>query len=220
MEEYENSGVIKIEENFRGYPLNSFQINKGCVEYVDNVLLPLGLALERIKGMALQIQEKFEGKHLVLICVLKGGAQFLVHLLEELSVIRTIQGDTAPIEIEFIRMYSYKNEETTGKVTYFGEELLSCIEGKHAIIVDSLIETGLTVVTLMDIVKKFNPSDIKVATLTLKKYKGVIRFIPDFCGFEIPEKFVVGHLTDYNQFFRDSSHLYSINKKCKDEYKV
>ena len=96
-----------------------------------------------------------------------------------------------------------QNDQSTGDIKVIGGDDLSTLTGKNVLIVEDIIDTGKAMQTLLSLVKKHKPKMVKVASLLVKRTPRSVGYRPDFVGFEIPDKFVVGYALDYNEYFRD-----------------
>ena len=101
-----------------------------------------------------------------------------------------------------------------------GGDDLSTLTGKNVLIVEDIIDTGKTMQALLSLVKRHNPKMVKVASLLVKRTPRSVSYRPDFVGFEIPDKFVVGYALDYNEHFRDLNHVCVISETGKAKYKA
>lgn len=112
-----------------------------------------------------------------------------------------------PCQIEFIKIKSYSGTQSTGKI----QQLIGLnhsIEGRQIIVVEDIIDTGLTLDFLMNELKKQNPASIKICTLMLKPSALKVDIKPDFVGFEVENHFLVGYGLDYNGYGRNLKHIY------------
>ncbi len=87
-------------------------------------------------------------------------------------------------------------------------------------IVEDIVDTGKTMVALIELLKRYNPASIKVCSLLLKRTDRSNEYLPDFVGFSIPDEFVIGYGMDYNEVFRDLTHIAIINENGKKKYAV
>ncbi|KAJ1678787.1 hypothetical protein EV182_003357 [Spiromyces aspiralis] len=159
---------------------------------VDNVIIPHGLIMDRINKLAQLITQDFN-ERLILCCVLKGGHQFFSDLVNAIKKRTTLKGNTLPMGLEFIRVKSYHNDQSSGEVKIsMTESELRSLEGKDILIVEDIIDTGLTMVNLLKHLEKYNPRSVKVASLLIKKTPRSNGYIPDYVGFAVPDLFVVG----------------------------
>ena len=158
------------------------------------VLISADEIKERTAALAEELNTEYRGCDLVLLCNLKGAFIFLADLCRKLNV---------PHEIDFIATASYHGGlKSSGKVRIV-KDLKSDIENRHVLIVEDIVDTGAT----LDYVKKYlglhNPASVKVVTLLDKKECRVVDIDPDWVGFTIPDKFVLGYGLDFSEKYRD-----------------
>ena len=153
----------------------------------------------RIKSLADKINNDYKGEEIVLICVLKGAVMFAVDLSKHLNM---------PLKMEFIKLSSYGNGMTSsGKVQSFGAHLEE-INGKNVLIVEDIIDTGLTAEFLINYIKEtYNPKTLKFCSLLNKKETRKSSVEPDYYGFEIGNKFVVGYGLDDEGYNRNLNYI-------------
>uniref|UniRef100_A0A8C6FBY9 Hypoxanthine phosphoribosyltransferase n=1 Tax=Monodon monoceros TaxID=40151 RepID=A0A8C6FBY9_MONMO len=176
-------------------------------EDLEKVFIPHGLIMDRAERLARDVMKEMGGHHIVALCVLKGGYKFFVDL-------------SRPMTVDFIRLKSYCNDQSTGDIKVIGRDDLSTLTGKNVLIVDDIIDTGKTMQTLLSLVKQHNPKMVKAASLLVKRTPRSVGYRPDFVRFEIPDKFVVGYALDYNEYFRDLNHVCVISETGKAKYKA
>lgn len=154
----------------------------------------------RIKEMGAEISKVYEDKKPLLVSVLNGSFIFTADL------IRTIE---TPVEVTFIRVASYEALKTTGKV----REILGLKENvfdRDILILEDIVDTGTTLEHLLEVFKDLGTKSIKVATLLHKPEAQEKAEKPDFIGFEIPNKFVVGYGLDYEGMGRELKEIYQL----------
>jgi hypoxanthine phosphoribosyltransferase len=196
------------------YPIEHLVIPNHYTHDLDSVLIPYGFIQDRVEKLALDISQSTSNS-MVACCVLKGAYGFFSNLTDHLKKMNV------PLNVEFIKVKSYENTESTGSVKIsLSEEELKTFAGKDLLIVEDIVDTGATMVALIELLKKYNPSSIKVASLLLKRTHRSNNYIPDFVGFSIPDLFVVGYGLDYNETFRDLQHIAVINEAGKKKYAV
>ena len=153
---------------------------------------------ERIRDMVTEIAGKinadYAGKELLLIGVLKGGMIFLADLCRELNV---------PVYLDFIIVSSYGMESTTSGVVLLRKDIDSDIRGKHVVIVEDIIDTGVTLNYLKNLFESRAPASFKICAAFDKPSRRTVDITPDYCGVRIPDKFVVGYGLDYANMFRN-----------------
>jgi hypoxanthine phosphoribosyltransferase len=156
----------------------------------------------RIQEMGKEITSDYTGNQLHIISVLNGAFMFTADL------VRTIQ---RPCNIQFIRLLSYHGTQSSGKITEI-MGLNESIRGKHVLITEDIIDTGLTIDYLYKSILAHEPASLKVASLLSKPdmYRGNIKI--DYLGFAIPNRFVVGYGLDLNGFGRNLPAIYQAVK--------
>ncbi|HCI29481.1 MAG TPA: hypoxanthine phosphoribosyltransferase, partial [Fervidobacterium sp.] len=148
---------------------------------------------EKVRELGNKISMDYEGKELIMVGVLKGGFIFLADLIRALKI---------PVEIDFISVSSYGNSSKSSGVVRIIKDIDVSITNKHVIIVEDILDTGLTLSYVLEYLKRYRPADLKVVTL-LKKLGRNSQVKPDFVGFEIEDKFVIGYGLDYNEKYRN-----------------
>jgi hypoxanthine phosphoribosyltransferase len=149
---------------------------------------------QKIREMGKQIRKDFPGEHLILVGVLKGAVLFLADLA------RQIPGE---VTFDFIAVSSYgKDTRSSGQVK-LNKDLDSSIEGKVVIVVEDILDTGLTLQYLLRVLQQRKPKSLKVAVLLDKKERRVADVRADYVGFVIPDEFVVGYGLDYAERYRN-----------------
>ncbi|KAG1655207.1 Hypoxanthine-guanine phosphoribosyltransferase [Nymphon striatum] len=193
-----------IPDEYEGYSLSAFCIPKHYEDCVDNVLLPSGMINDRTERLARDIVEELNDEPLVAFCVLKGGYRFFSDLLDKINKVNSYSTKGClQLSLDFIRLSSYENDKSTGEVRVIGSDNMSNLRGKNVLIVEDCIDTGRTMTKLLDLLQTYCPKSVKVASLLLKRAPNSTGYRPDFIGFDIPDKFVVGYALDYNEYFRD-----------------
>jgi hypoxanthine phosphoribosyltransferase len=149
---------------------------------------------KKIREMGKQIRKDFPGEHLILVGVLKGAVLFLADLA------RQIPGE---VTFDFIAVSSYgKDTKSSGQVK-LNKDLDSSIEGKVVIVVEDILDTGLTLQYLLRVLQQRKPKSLKVAVLLDKKERRLADVSADYVGFVIPDEFVVGYGLDYAERYRN-----------------
>lgn len=209
---------IKVPDESPQYHLECFCIPSHYKEDLEEIILPHGIVQDRIQRMARDIVSDFGQQPLVCLCVLKGGHQFFADLFDNIKKLNVSAETSIPLRVDFIRCKSYENEESSGKVQILGADKLSTLEGQNVLIVEDMIDTGRTMVKLLNTLKEHGPKTIRVASLFLKRTERSNGYVPDYVGFEVPDKFLVGYALDYNEHFRDLDHVAVLNDAAKKKY--
>lgn len=153
----------------------------------------------RIAEMGAQISKDYKGKTLLLVCVLKGGVLFLTDLMRQITI---------PHEIDFLAVSSYGRgvRETTGVVRLV-KDLDNEIEGKDILIVEDIVDSGVTLKYLLQLLSPRNPASLKICTL-LNKWERRTTDIPvDYIGFDIENKYVFGYGLDIDERYRNLPYI-------------
>jgi hypoxanthine phosphoribosyltransferase len=161
---------------------------------VGEVLITYEQIREKTEELGRQITEDYEGKDLLLICVLKGGLMFLADLMREIQL---------PVEIDFMAVSSYGDATESSGVVRILMDLDQNVQGRHVLIVEDIIDTGRTLNYIIDNLRTRGPASIKVCTLLNKPSRRVLDIPLDYLGFTIPDRFVVGYGLDYGQIYRN-----------------
>ncbi|MGC8879734.1 MAG: hypoxanthine phosphoribosyltransferase [Anaerolineae bacterium] len=149
---------------------------------------------QRTRELGQQISRDYQGKDLHLICVLKGGVTFLVDLMREICV---------PHSIDFMATSSYGDATETSGVVRILKDLDIPIAGRNVLIVDDIIDSGLTIAYLRRILLERQPASLRICTLLNKKERRVVDVPLDYIGFDIPNEFVVGYGMDFRELYRN-----------------
>jgi len=209
---------IKIADDDEGYSLNQFCIPKHYENDLASVIIPEGLIHDRTERLARDIINDFGSEGIVGLCVLKGGYKFFTDLFNKMQLLNRNMDHSVPISVDFIRLKSYQNDKSTGEIQVIGSDNLEELKGKNVVIVEDIVDTGKTMTHLLDLLKKFEPKSVKVASLLVKRTPHSVGYRPDYIGFEIPDLFLVGYALDYNEYFRDLGHICVISEAGKKKY--
>jgi len=158
-----------------------------------NVLISQKKIKQTVSRLAAEISRDYKGKEPLLICILKGSFVFMADLIRQLDL---------PAKVDFVKLSSYgAGKETTGK-TKLVQGLKTPIKGKDIIVIEDIVDTGLTISFLLDYLKKKSPASLKLCALADKPSRRRVPVTIDYLGFSIPDKFIVGYGIDWNEKFR------------------
>ena len=158
----------------------------------------------RIKELANQISNDYTNEEIILVCILKGAIYFTTEL--------SLQIKSNKVLLDFIKVSSYGSQtETSGKID-FKLDLSLNIENKNVIIVEDIIDSGLTLHYLYELLSKRNPKSLKICTLLDKPQRRIKQINVDYVGFQIDNKFVVGYGMDYDEKYRNLPYIGILNK--------
>lgn len=149
---------------------------------------------QRIKIVGSQINTDYKGKFPLFVCILRGAFMFLADLSKEIKI---------DMSIDFMAISSYgDNTESTGQVKIL-KDLDTPINDRHVLIIEDIVDTGLTMDAVTRLLKTRNPKSIKICTLLDKEERRKIPIKADYYGFKIPNKFVIGYGLDYKEKYRN-----------------
>ena len=163
---------------------------------MDDVITPLldsDQIAQRVREMGAAIARDYQGRPLILVCVLKGSFVFAADLA------RAIDG---PVRIEFLGVRSYGAGTTSSGVVQITHDLQRSIEGEDVLLVEDIVDTGLTLSYLQDVLRARDPKSLRTACLLSKPSRRKVDVQVEYIGFEIEDKFVVGYGLDHAGQFR------------------
>ena len=156
-----------------------------------------------VKRLAAEIRKDYLGKHPILIGILKGSFMFMADLIRLLDF---------PLEVEFVRLSSYGGgRETTGKAREV-QGLLSPVKGRDVLVIEDIVDTGLTTGFLLDYLQKKMPASLKLCALTDKPSRRRMPVTIDYLGFTVPNKFLVGYGLDLDEKYRNLPDIYVVEQ--------
>jgi hypoxanthine phosphoribosyltransferase len=158
------------------------------------VLISTEEIADRVRALGAEISQEYADKDLVVVGILKGAVVFMSDLIRAIGV---------PLEIDFMATSSYGASTETSGVVQLLKDLDTVIEGRDVLIVEDIIDSGLTLSYLSQLLQSRKPASVKTAVLLDKPDRRRINFVPDYIGFSIPDEFVVGYGLDYNHRFRE-----------------
>jgi hypoxanthine phosphoribosyltransferase len=152
-----------------------------------------------VEQLAKKINKDYKNSVPLLIGVLKGSFIFMADLIRQLSI---------NIDISFVELSSYENSrETSGEVKYV-KRLDINLKNRDVLIVEDIIDTGITIASLLNYLEKRNPSSIRICSLTSKPSRRKKEVKIDYLGFKVPNKFIVGYGLDYKEKYRNLPEIY------------
>ena len=149
----------------------------------------------KVAELGARISKDYEGKNLVLVSILKGSVVFMADLMRAVTI---------PCNIDFMVVSSYggSNTVTSGLVKII-KDLDADLTGRDVLIVEDILDTGITLSKLVPVLKMRNPGSVKICTILSKPSRRMADIEPDYCGFEVPDEFVVGYGLDYDEKYRN-----------------
>jgi hypoxanthine phosphoribosyltransferase len=154
---------------------------------------------QKVTALARQISQDFAGKEVLLVGILKGAFIFMADLTRKMTV---------PVKVDFVRVASYgSGTQSSGKIK-LTKDIETALKGKEVIIVEDIIDTGITLKNLYARLKARRPRSLRVVTLLDKPSRRKVDFQADYLGFQIPDRFVVGYGLDCGEEYRNLRGIY------------
>lgn len=160
---------------------------------IAKVLLDAETIQAKVRELGERLSRDYEGKNPVFICILKGAVIFTADLMRHISI---------PAKMDFMAISSYGGGVRTSGVVRILKDLDRSIEGEHVIIVEDIVDSGLTLTYLLDNLQSRQPASLKTCVLLDKPGRRQVPLKADYVGFEIPDEFVVGYGLDYAENYR------------------
>ncbi len=149
---------------------------------------------KRIEELGMQISKDYEGKFPLLVCILRGAFMFLADLVRKIDI---------PMSVDFMAISSYGGKtDSTGQVKIL-KDLDTSIKNRHVLIVEDIVDTGLTMDAVTRLLSTRKPASLKIASLLDKEERRLIPIKVDYYGFKVPNEFVVGYGLDYEEKYRN-----------------
>ncbi len=161
---------------------------------IERILISEKDIKKAVKKMGKAISKDYADKNLMLVAVLKGSVMIMADLMRAITI---------PVNIDFMSVSSYGGGTKTSGVVKIIKDLDHDLSGKDVLIVEDILDSGMTLAYLTNLLRQRNVSSIKVATLLDKPDRRVADITPDYCCFTVPDEFVVGYGLDYDQKYRN-----------------
>ncbi|RBW70871.1 hypoxanthine phosphoribosyltransferase [Bacillus taeanensis] len=171
---------------------------------IEKALLTEEQIQTRVKELAEEIERDFNGEDVLLVGILKGAVVFVSDLMRNMKI---------NVSIDFMAVSSYGNSTTSSGVVKLIKDLDTDIKNKNVIIVEDIIDSGLTLNYLQKNLRDRSPKALKICTLLDKPERRKCDIPVDYCGFEIPDKFIVGYGIDYAEKYRQLPYIGIVETK-------
>ncbi|GHO75006.1 hypoxanthine phosphoribosyltransferase [Ktedonobacter sp. SOSP1-85] len=165
---------------------------------ISEVLYSEAQIQAKVQELGQQITTDYQGKHLLLLGTLKGAVPFIADLARAIEL---------PLELDYMAVASYGNSTHSSGVVRILKDLEGPIDNKHILIIEDIIDSGLTLAYLVDVIRRRNPLSLRICTLLYKERTRLKEVPVDYTGFTIPDKFVVGYGLDYSQYYRNLPYI-------------
>ena len=171
---------------------------------LEKILIGKDKLQTRIEELGKEISRDYKDKNPILICILKGAVLFLSDLMKNISV---------PLEIDFLSLSSYGNSTKSSGIVKIRKDIEADIFGRHVIVVEDIVDSGLTLEYIMDYLNKHKPLSVKTCTLLDKPDAHKIAIKIDYVGFEVGNEFVVGYGLDFAEKYRNLPYIGILKKE-------
>lgn len=163
-------------------------------EDVAKILITEEEIQRRVRELARQIERDYEGKDLLMVGLLKGAVTFMVDLTRAMQ---------RPVAVDFMAVSSYGSSTESSGIVRILKDLDESIEGRHVLIVEDIVDTGLTLRYILEVLRQRGPASLRVCALLNKKERRLVDVPLDYVGFDVPNEFVVGYGLDFRQIYRN-----------------
>lgn len=171
---------------------------------IEKILFDENEIRNRIHEIGSKISKDYEGKELFLVGVLKGSVMFMSDLMKEITI---------PCSMDFIAVSSYGNSTQNSGIVRILKDLDFSIENKNVLIVEDIIDSGITLRYLLDYLGRRNPESIEIACLMNKEERRKVNISPKYIGFDVPDYFLVGYGLDYAEKYRNLPYIGILKEK-------
>lgn len=165
---------------------------------VKEILVTKEQIEKKVAELGKILSEEYKDLNPLCVCVLKGAVPFMADLIRQMNI---------SLQMDFMAVSSYGNSTKSSGVVRILKDLDTSVDGRHVLIVEDIIDTGLTLSYLVDMLKGRNAASVKIVTMLDKPERRKVDLKPDYCGFTIPDAFVVGYGLDYAERYRNLPYI-------------
>jgi hypoxanthine phosphoribosyltransferase len=170
---------------------------------VGEVLVQPDELRARVVELGAEISRDYSGRDLLLVGVLKGAVFFLSDLMRQIDI---------PVEVDFMAVASYGSQTDSSGVVRILKDLDAAIDGRDVLIVEDIVDSGLTLQYLMRNLGARNPASLEVCALLTKPERRKVEVVPRYVGFEIPDRFAIGYGLDHAERYRNLPYVAALNE--------
>jgi hypoxanthine phosphoribosyltransferase len=171
---------------------------------ISKILITEEQIKSKVKELGQLITQDYQGKDLLVVCILKGAMLFMADLVREIKV---------PLDIDTMVVSSYGTSTKSSGVVRILKDLDESIENRHILIVEDIVDTGLTLKYLKDNIFSRGPKSVKICSFLDKPEHRKVNIKPDYLGYSIPDEFVVGYGLDYAEKYRNLPYVAVLDPK-------
>lgn len=175
---------------------------------IEKILVSNAEIAKRVDEIAAQINADYKGKPILVVGILRGASIFLA------DIFKRLEGD---VELDFMSLSSYGNGTNSSGEVKMIKDLSEPVDGKNILIIEDIIDTGITLSYLIKVLEARNPESIKLCALLDKPSRRKVELKGDYIGFEIPDEYVVGYGLDYAEKYRNLPDVCVLSKKVYEK---
>lgn len=175
---------------------------------IEKILVSNAEIAKRADEIAAQINADYKGKPILVVGILRGASIFLA------DIFKRLEGD---VELDFMSLSSYGNGTNSSGEVKMIKDLSESVDGKNILIIEDIIDTGITLSYLIKVLEARNPESIKLCALLDKPSRRKVELKGDYIGFEIPDEYVVGYGLDYAEKYRNLPDVCVLSKKVYEK---
>ncbi len=175
---------------------------------IEKILVSNAEIAKRADEIAAQINADYKGKPILVVGILRGASIFLA------DIFKRLEGD---VELDFMSLSSYGNGTNSSGEVKMIKDLSEPVDGKNVLIIEDIIDTGITLSYLIKVLEARNPESIKLCALLDKPSRRKVELKGDYIGFEIPDEYVVGYGLDYAEKYRNLPDVCVLSKKVYEK---
>jgi hypoxanthine phosphoribosyltransferase len=174
-------------------------------DFLEEILIPEDVLKKRIAELGAQISRDYEGKDLLLVCILRGGVMFLSDLMRFITI---------PVNLDFMAVSSYGigARQSTGQAR-ITLDLNTDICDRNVLVIEDIVDSGYTIQAVLSLLETRRPETLRVCTLLDKASRRAVPVPIDYCGFVIPNKFIFGYGLDVDEYYRNLPFIGTLNQK-------
>jgi len=161
---------------------------------IQKVLISEEEINEKVRELGAELSEQYRDRNPLVVCILKGAAPFMTDLIKRMEI---------PLEMDFMDVSSYGNSTKSSGEVKIVKDLNTSLEGRDVLIVEDIIDSGLTLKYLIELFHHRKAKSVKIVTLLDKPHNRKVDLVPDLTGFVVPDEFVVGYGLDYAEKYRN-----------------
>lgn len=171
---------------------------------ISKIILDEATIAARVKELGAELTANFKDEFPVFICILRGGVVFFSDLIKQVNT---------HVEVDFLSLSSYGNDANSSGIVRIRKDIDTNIENRHVVVVEDIVDSGLTLKYIFDYLEKHNPTSLSICTLLDKPQAHKTDLTMDYVGFDVGNDFVVGYGLDYAEKYRNLPYVGILKKE-------